>query len=175
MKNAYLGLGSNIGEREQLLQQALVMLADDHLRVLRTSAVYETEPVGVRDQPWFLNAVAEVELDLFPMQLLARTQRVEREMGRKRGKVHGPRAIDIDILLFGRFAIDTPQLVVPHPRLAERRFVLEPLADLDPELRHPITRRMVREMLGDIKDQVVRRTAIRLQHETAAQESVPER
>lgn len=172
MKSAYLGLGSNVGERERMLQQALTMLADNQLRIVCVSPVYETEPVGVREQGWFLNAVAEVELDLFPMQLLARTQRVEREMGRKRGKVHGPRAIDIDILLFGRFVIDTPQLVVPHPRMAERRFVLEPLADLEPELRHPITRRTVREMLGDVKEQVVRRTAIRLQRETAPQESV---
>ena len=141
MKSAYLGLGSNIGDRSRMLQHALAMLADNHLRIVRVSPVYETEPMGVRDQPWFLNAVAEVALDLFPMQLLARIQRIERDMGRKRGKVQGPRPIDIDILLFGRCVIDTPQLVVPHPRLAERRFVLEPLANLAPELRHPVTRR----------------------------------
>jgi 7,8-dihydro-6-hydroxymethylpterin-pyrophosphokinase len=118
--------------------------------------------MGVRDQPWFLNAVAEVAVDLFPMQLLARVQRIERDMGRKRGKAQGPRPIDIDILLFGRFVIDTPQLVVPHPRLAERRFVLEPLADIAPDLRHPVTRRTIGEMLADTRDQVVQRTPIRL-------------
>ena len=163
MKRAYLGLGSNVGDRSLMLQQALAMLADHQLRIVRVSPVYETEPVGVRDQPWFLNAVAEVDVDLFPMQLLARVQRIEREMGRKRSREQGPRAIDIDILLFGRFVIDSPQLEVPHPRLAHRRFVLEPLADLVADLRHPVTRRTVREMLADTKTQVVRRTAIVLQ------------
>ena len=156
MKLAYLSLGSNVGDRERMLAEALRLLRAPDLRVARISPIYETEPQDVTGQPWFLNLVAEIETDLFPRQLLARIQKIEKQLGRKRGAPKGPRAIDIDILLFGSAVIDAPDLVVPHPRMAERRFVLQPLADLAPELRHPVVRRTVRELLGGVSGQGAR-------------------
>jgi 2-amino-4-hydroxy-6-hydroxymethyldihydropteridine diphosphokinase len=108
-------------------------------------------------QPWFLNQVIECETELFPRQLLARLQKIERALGRKRTIAKGPREIDLDILLFGDAVVKAPELEVPHPRLAERRFVLEPLAELAPDKRHPGTRRTVREMLAGVANQVVRK------------------
>ena len=157
MKIAYLSLGSNVGRREATLAEALRLLQSPDLRVARVSPVYETEPMELRDQPWFLNLVVEIETDLFPRQLLTRTQKIEKELGRKRKVSKGPRTIDIDILLCGSFVIDTPDLQVPHPRMAERRFVLEPLAQLAPELRHPVLRRTVAELLAATRRQVVRK------------------
>jgi len=155
VKTIYLSLGSNIGDREAQLRDAIRRLEADEIHVLRRSPVYETEPQDVRDQDWFLNAVVEAETMLFPIQLLSRTQRVEREMGRQRLRKGGPRVIDIDILLYGKFVIRTPELEIPHPRLAQRRFVLEPLAALAPELRHPATGKTVREMLSEVQGQQV--------------------
>ena len=146
-KTVYLGLGSNIGDRERNLQRALENLASPDLRIIRVSPVYDTEPVEFTQQNWFLNQVAEAETELFPMQLLGRLARVERELGRVRGIPKGPRAIDIDILFFGRAVVRTSKLEIPHPAIAERRFVLVPLADLAPDLRHPMLRKTVREML----------------------------
>lgn len=156
-KTVYLSLGSNLGDRERNLRNALGFLAEPPLRVLRTSSFYETEPLGVPGQRWFLNAVAEIETDFFPRQLLARLQRIEQQLGRRRLKPKGPRTIDIDILLYGGSVIDADELQVPHPRLAERRFVLEPLAELAPDLRHPVTRRTVAEMLQAVAGQQVRK------------------
>ena len=160
-KRVYLGLGSNLGERERMLQEALDRLHCADLRIRRVSAVYETEPQELRQQPWFLNLVAEGETELFPLQLLRRTSAVEKALGRRRTVPKGPRAIDIDILLFGRFVVETPALTVPHPRLAERRFVLAPLADLAPDLRHPVLRRSIRELLAATKDQDIRKIPFR--------------
>jgi 2-amino-4-hydroxy-6-hydroxymethyldihydropteridine diphosphokinase len=156
-KTVYLSIGSNLGGRERNLRDALGLLAGPSLRILRVSSFYETEPRDVPDQPWFVNAVVEAETDLFPKQLLARLQKIERQLGRKRIRPKGPRTIDIDILLYGEAVIATDDLTVPHPRMGERRFVLEPLAELGPELRHPVTRRTVREMLRAVAGQQVRR------------------
>jgi 2-amino-4-hydroxy-6-hydroxymethyldihydropteridine diphosphokinase len=153
----YLSLGSNVGNREHMLREALRLLEVPDTHVRRISSVYETEPQDVKNQPWFLNLVAEVQTDLFPMQLLARVHKIERQMGRKRSVPKGPRNIDIDILLVGNFVIDSPELVVPHPRMAERRFVLEPLAELAPGLRHPVLRRTVKDLLSGTLGQAVRR------------------
>lgn len=147
MKTAYLGLGSNIGNREQHLEQALSKLAAPDLRITRVSSVYETEPVGFTAQRSFLNMVAEIETELFPMQLLSRIGKVEQALGRVRTIANGPRTIDVDILLYGRAAIRSGRLEVPHPRMAERRFVLAPLAELAPDLHHPVTHKTVRAML----------------------------
>jgi 2-amino-4-hydroxy-6-hydroxymethyldihydropteridine diphosphokinase len=136
-----------------MLAGALRLLRAPDLRVARISPVYETEPQDVKDQPWFLNLVAEIETDLFPRQLLARIQKIEKQLGRKRGAPKGPRTIDIDILLFGSSVIGAPDLVVPHPRMAERRFVLQPLSDLAPDLRHPLIKRTMRELLGGVSGQ----------------------
>ena len=156
-RTVYLSLGSNLGDRERNLRDALALLEGPRLRVLRVSSFYETEPQEVRDQRWFVNAVAEVETDLFPKQLLAHVLKIEQRLGRRRFRPKGPRTIDIDILLYGGAIIETEELQVPHPRLGERRFVLAPLAELVPELRHPLTRRTVAEMLHAVAGQQVRR------------------
>ncbi len=158
MKRIYLGLGSNLGDRAGRLRAAIEGLAAPDLRILRASPVYETEPVDYADQPWFLNMVVEGETDLFPLQLLSRVNRIERALGRVRTVAKGPRAIDIDILLYGNVVIRSAKLEVPHPRMAERRFVLAPLADLAPELRHPESRRTVRELLAAAPPAAIRRT-----------------
>jgi len=162
VKTVYLALGSNLGDREARLREAVARLEAAEVRILRRSPVFETEPQDLRDQDWFLNAVLEAETALFPMQLLARTQEIEREMGRRRGRVSGPRSIDLDILLYGNFVIRTPQLEIPHPRMTARRFVLEPLAALAPDLRHPVTGRSVRELLAEIQGQRVVATNLTL-------------
>jgi 2-amino-4-hydroxy-6-hydroxymethyldihydropteridine diphosphokinase len=152
----YLSLGSNVGDRQRHLDAALELLRAAGVDIVRVSRVYETEPQDLRAQPWFLNLVAEAQTRLFPLQLLRATQRVERKLGRKRVVEKGPRTIDIDILLFGGFVVDTEELQIPHPRMAARRFVLEPLAELAPDLRHPVTHASVREMLDAVLDQGAR-------------------
>jgi 2-amino-4-hydroxy-6-hydroxymethyldihydropteridine diphosphokinase len=139
---AFIGLGSNLGEREQNLRAALERLSE--LGRLRSSAVRETDPVGVTDQPKFLNAVAELHTQLPARELLDRLLGIERDLGRDRSVETrwGPRTIDLDLLLFGDEVIDEPGLTVPHPRLAERGFVLEPLYEIDPELVLPDGRRI---------------------------------
>jgi 2-amino-4-hydroxy-6-hydroxymethyldihydropteridine diphosphokinase len=126
------------------------------MRVLHTSRIYETEPVDYVNQAWFLNQVVEAETTLFPMQLLTRVGRVERDLGRKRTVRKGPRTIDIDILFYGAAVVETARLEIPHPRIAQRRFVLVPLAELAPDLRHPVTHRTIRQMLESAPPAVVR-------------------
>lgn len=157
MKTAYLSLGSNVGDRETHLARARERLSMDDLRILRASAIYETEPRDFPDQAWFLNQVVEIETNLFPKQLLARVQKIELALGRLPTRPKGPRTIDVDILLYGDTILSNPGLEIPHPRLADRRFVLEPLAELAPELRHPRTNSTVREMLGQVRNQKVQR------------------
>ena len=139
MTRAYVGLGSNVGDRERMLWSALHMLAfNPEVDVVAVSSIRETDPVGFLDQPRFLNAAAAVETELAPRALLDLLLSVERELGRTRdGPRFGPRSIDLDLLLYGEEALEEPGLSVPHPRLHERRFVLEPLAELDPELVVP--------------------------------------
>lgn len=156
MHTVYLSLGSNVGDRQRHLNDALDLLRAAGVDIVRVSTVYETEPQELRTQPWFLNLVAEGRTRLYPVQLLHTIQRVERRLGRKRLVDKGPRTIDIDILLFGNSVIDTEELQVPHPRMADRRFVLEPLAELKPDLRHPVTRRSIRELLENVLDQGAR-------------------
>jgi 2-amino-4-hydroxy-6-hydroxymethyldihydropteridine diphosphokinase len=162
LKTAYLGLGSNLGDREANLREALERLETAGVRVLRRSSVYETEPQDLRDQPWFLNAAVQVTTDLFPLQLLFSIQNIEREMGRRRVTPKGPRNIDIDILFYGRSVIHAADLEVPHPRIAQRRFVLEPLAEIAPELRHPVNGKTAREMLAALDPQRIRRLNLTL-------------
>ncbi|MBI4492715.1 MAG: 2-amino-4-hydroxy-6-hydroxymethyldihydropteridine diphosphokinase [Chloroflexi bacterium] len=137
-ERAYLGLGSNLGDRAANLAAAVERLvATPGLRVLRCSSLYETEPVGYLDQPWFLNAVVEVETSLEPAALLQRARAIEAELGRQPGPRWGPRPIDVDILLYGQRTVLTPALQVPHPELWNRLFVLLPLAELQPQLTTP--------------------------------------
>lgn len=147
MKTIYLALGANLGDREAALRDAIARLHAKDLEVRRISSVYETEAMYFAAQPDFLNCVLEAGTELLPMALLARIQRIEREMGRKRNVPKGPRSIDIDIVFYGRAVVNTAKLRIPHPHLEERRFVLEPLAELAPDLRHPVHRRSVKEML----------------------------
>jgi len=156
MTTAYLGLGANLGDRAANLAEAARRIASADVRVLRVSSSWETAPRGILDQPWFLNQVMEVETDLSAMQLFHQIQEIEREMGRVRAARDGPRLIDIDILLYGDQQVSEPDLEIPHPRMAERRFVLEPLAELAPALRHPVSGKTVQEMLAKVKDQVAR-------------------
>jgi 2-amino-4-hydroxy-6-hydroxymethyldihydropteridine diphosphokinase len=136
---AFVGLGSNLGDREGWLRRAVELLrAEPEIEVVAVSGVRETEPVDYVDQPRFLNAVAEVETDLTARVLLDRLLSVEQALGRSRdGPRFGPRTIDLDLLLYGDEVVDEPGLTVPHPRLAERRFALEPLHELDPALVVP--------------------------------------
>jgi len=136
---AYIGLGANLGDREATLRRALELLAEDPgIEVVAVSALRETEPVGYLDQPRFLNGAAALETDFEPRALLERLLRVECAFGRERtGPRFGPRTVDLDLLLYGDLVLDEPDLTVPHPRLAERRFALEPLAELDPGLVLP--------------------------------------
>jgi 2-amino-4-hydroxy-6-hydroxymethyldihydropteridine diphosphokinase len=127
------------------------------VRIQRCSHIYETEPRDLLDQPWFVNQVIQADTTLFPRQLLARLLRIEREMGRQRTVRSGARTIDLDILLFANSVVHAPGLEIPHPRMGERRFVLEPLAELAPDLRLPHERRTVREMLAKVMNQAVRR------------------
>lgn len=157
MKTAFLALGSNVGDREANLRTAVTLLQGDEIRVRRGSSLYETAPQELLDQPSFLNAVVDVETSLFPMQLLARVREIERKMGRRRVTPKGPRNIDIDILFYGRNVIATAELEVPHPRIAQRRFVLEPLAEIAPDFRHPLTGKTANEMLATLEPQGVRR------------------
>jgi 2-amino-4-hydroxy-6-hydroxymethyldihydropteridine diphosphokinase len=162
LKTAFLGLGSNIGAREANLREAVKRLEWDEIRILRRSALYETAPQELLDQPCFLNAVTEIETSLFPMQLLQRVREIERQMGRRRAIPNGPRNIDIDLLFYGRSLIASVELEVPHPRIAQRRFVLEPLAEIAPDFRHPLTGRTASEMLAGLEPQGVRRLSVTL-------------
>jgi len=144
---AYIGLGANLGDREENIRAAIERLAE--LGALLVSSFRETDPVGVTEQPRFVNAVAELETELGASALLGQLLEIERELGRDRSREQrwGPRTIDLDLLLYGDEVIDEPGLTVPHPRLAERRFVLEPLHELAPDLALPDGRR-IRDVLA---------------------------
>jgi 2-amino-4-hydroxy-6-hydroxymethyldihydropteridine diphosphokinase len=157
LKTVYIALGSNLGDRVENLLLARERIVSPHVRLTRASSIYETAPREIVDQPWFLNQVVAAETTLFPRQLLARLLRIEQEMGRRRTMDKGPRVIDLDILLFGDAVIHAAGLEIPHPRMAERRFVLDPLAELAPGLRPPRSPHTVRELLSLVMDQPVRR------------------
>jgi len=142
----FLGLGSNLGDRQAALEEALHRLGALGFRTTQRSSTWQTEPVGGPPQGWFLNAVAAGETSLDPEELLQACLATEREMGRVRAERNGPRVIDVDILLFGEERREGPGLVVPHPRLHERRFVLEPLCEIAPGLRHPVLGLTVAEL-----------------------------
>jgi len=148
---AYIGLGSNVGDRAGYLQAALQELDRvSDLRVVGVSPVYETAPAGVLEQPDFLNAVVEVRSHLEPRTLLREMQRIEDRLGRTRTERWGPRTIDLDLLFHGDAVLDEEDLVLPHPRLHERAFVLVPLCDLAPDLVHPLLGKAVRELCREV-------------------------
>ena len=156
-RTVYLSIGSNVGDRRKMLQDAVNHLHRRDFRVTRVSSVWETEPQDYREQGWFLNLVVEAETSLFPMQMLSRVQSVESTLGRKRMIRKGPRTIDIDILLINQLVIDTDALTVPHIHMHERRFVLAPLCELAHEIRHPVLHRKMSELLDRLQGQVANR------------------
>lgn len=153
---AFLSLGSNLGDRRATLQAALEGLERHGVRIVRRSSLYETAPVGVTDQPAFLNLVVEAETVLAPDGLLAVCQGVERDLGRVRAERWGPRTVDIDILLYNRLTMRTVELEIPHPQLTERRFVLVPLLEIAPDAALP-DGRPLRTFLSEVADQDVHR------------------
>jgi 2-amino-4-hydroxy-6-hydroxymethyldihydropteridine diphosphokinase len=160
LKHAFLALGSNLGDRQKNLESTMAALEAAGLCIVQRSAFYETEPQDFKDQPWFLNMAIEVQTTCFPIQLLMLLQRIEREMGRIRRREEGPkgpRTIDLDILLYGKTVLDVPQLTIPHPRMSERRFVLEPLLEIAPDLHHPVTGRSFSRDLAQLTGQRTKR------------------
>src|SRR5258705_4463642 len=147
-KTVYLSLGSNVGDREANLRAAIDELPHVGVGITRVSSFYETEPVDLREQPWFLNCVVEAETHFDPFLLLRALREIETKMGSKKLAAKGPRLMDIDILLYGAETISTPELQVPHPRMHLRRFVLVPLAEIAPGLKHPAWHDSVAGVVG---------------------------
>lgn len=154
-QTTYLSLGSNVGDRAKNLRDAIAALAKSDIRVVRVSSVYETQPVDYLDQAWFLNMALEAETELPALNLLHTLREIEAQMGNKKLIAKGPRLIDLDILLYGDQVIDTPELEVPHPRMHLRRFVLEPLAEIAQNVRHPVSHLSSTEMLSRTADKSV--------------------
>jgi 2-amino-4-hydroxy-6-hydroxymethyldihydropteridine diphosphokinase len=152
MNNIYLSLGSNIGDRAGNISRAVAELGARGVRVVKQSALYETEPVELREQGWFLNCVVEVETELTPQQLMQVLLKIEREMGRERIVPKGPRIIDMDILLFSSSVVKESRLEIPHPRMADRCFVLVPLAEIAPGAVHPVLKKTIQQLLQETPD-----------------------
>jgi 2-amino-4-hydroxy-6-hydroxymethyldihydropteridine diphosphokinase len=149
MPIVYIGIGSNLGDRQGNCLKAIELLETEGVKALQRSSIYETEPWGLKDQPRFINMAIEVETDLTPRQLLSLLRKIENGMGRIRTMKWGPRTIDLDILLYGDMVVREADLEIPHPLMHEREFVLEPLSEIAPQNIHPVLRRTVGELLEE--------------------------
>lgn len=143
-----MGLGSNLGNKKKYIRETIKLLCKE-VSVTKISSFYETKPVGYADQPDFINAVAEIETNLTPLRLLRMAKDIEKKMGRKKTFRNGPRVIDIDILLYNDRIIKTKELIIPHPAMHRRWFVLKPLAEIAPQVIHPKLRRPIKDLLAD--------------------------
>lgn len=155
MQFIVLSLGSNLGNRERQLQQACELLEKSCIRIQQRSPIYETQPFGITDQPDFLNQVLVVKTKLPPHFLLDKLLGIEKKMGRVRREKNGPRIIDIDLLFYKNILIDDDSFVVPHPRIPDRRCVLQPLTDLMPDAIHPLLNKSIRQLLDECPDQLI--------------------
>jgi len=155
MSKAYLCVGSNIGDRVGYLQQANILLKDTAgINVLASSSIYETEPVEIKDQEWFINAVLEIETTVDASSLLQECLRIEKQLGRDRSseKRWGPRTLDLDILFYGKEILSSESLQIPHPRMHERAFTLVPMLELNPDFEHPIIKKTIFEIHDELTD-----------------------
>ena len=153
MATIYIGIGSNIGNREENCRQAIRFLEENGISVKKQSEMYETEPWGVKDQPKFINMAIEIETNKKPEDLLGILKNIENQMGRTESVKWGRRVIDLDILLYDDLSIETPHLEIPHPFMHEREFVLKPLAEIAPDKKHPVIGKTIKEMFGGLKQQ----------------------
>ncbi len=150
MSTAYIGIGSNLGSREENCKRALALLSKNGVRVSRHSSMIETKPWGFREQPNFINMAVEIETDLGPHELLKLLKKIEDGMGRKPSVRMGPRVIDLDILIYDDLLVKTPELEIPHPWIKDRDFVLRPLAEIAPDRIHPVYKKRIRYLLDNL-------------------------
>jgi len=148
----YIGLGSNLGDRLANIRKAIELMKEEGIEIMKESSIYETEPVGYKEQGWFLNSVVKARTQFSPQGLWKRLEKIEKLMGRKREIKWGPRIIDLDILFYGTKVLNGKQLQIPHPELHKRRFVLLPLEEIAPELVHPVLNKTIKEILGELRD-----------------------